>query len=77
VARPSYRQKQSNEKLKLATAGKLLLLLLVVEDPTHEQYASHNDYQRNNDANRRSHLFDQVEDHSHVLIPIGFGLLFA
>ncbi len=46
-----------------------LLGLFVVEDPAYEKYASGNDSQSDRDTNRRSHFFDQVEDHSHVLIP--------
>ena len=55
--------------------GTVLLWLFVAEDPLNEKYASGNDDQSNNDSYRRSHFFDQVEDHSHVLIP--FGFLFA
>lgn len=46
-----------------------LLGFFVVEDPAYEKYASGNDSQSDRDTNRRSHFFDQVEDHSHVLIP--------
>jgi hypothetical protein len=46
-----------------------LLGFFVVEDPAHEKYASGYDSQSYSDTNRRSHFFDQVEDHSHVLIP--------
>lgn len=46
-----------------------LLRLFVVEDPTNEEYAGSNNYQSNNDTRRRPHFFDQVENHSHVLIP--------
>ena len=46
-----------------------LLGFFVVEDPAYEKYASGYDSQSYRDTNRRSHFFDQVEDHSHVLIP--------
>jgi hypothetical protein len=46
-----------------------LLGFFVVEDPAYEKYASGYDSQSYRDTNRRSHFFDQVEDHSHVLLP--------
>lgn len=64
-------------KIQTCHYRQFLLLFFVVEDPTNEQNASYNNNQRYNDSNWRSHLFDQVEDHSHVLIPFSVGFLFA
>jgi len=54
---------------KLALEPSRLLRLFVVEYPANEEYAGSNNYQSNNDTRRRPHFFDQVENHSHVLIP--------
>jgi hypothetical protein len=48
---------------------KVLLRFFVVENPTNKQNTDYENNQRNGDTDWRPHFFDQLENHSHVLIP--------
>lgn len=43
-----------------------LLWFFVVENPAYEKHTGNYDRQSDNDANWRSHFFNQVQNHAHL-----------